>query len=110
MSGTDMVYLTDGLHFGMLKAAAAMSAVQVNRDAITEMAKLATPAIDDLNLATFVAFDLGLKTIPFGQVDKAVGNGDQLLVARYYGPSLPEAAAELPEGAVLVYWEVTLKT
>jgi hypothetical protein len=46
--------------------------------------------------------------IPGQRVTLSVGRGDILYVCQYRGPRLPEGATELPEGADIEWWRVTV--
>jgi len=69
-------------------------------------------AIGHADTARVVASDLGLpeRATEWAAIAETrpnvVFDGNSLVVAQYRGPRLPAAATELPEGAVIEYWQV----
>lgn len=73
------------------------------------------PAIGHADTARVVATTLewaGCNGLPalHARVNVSVRPGDQLLVAQYSGPRLPEGATTLPEGARIEFWLLTIHT
>lgn len=64
-------------------------------------------AIGHADTAAVVSADLGLE-IPPNRVSLSLKNGDKIYVAQYIGPRLPEGATQLPEGAEIKYFSVTV--
>ena len=68
-------------------------------------------AIGHANTAAVISGQLGI-TLPINRVDVQMGlMGNQessIAVAQYTGPRLSEGAIELPEGAQITYWVVTV--
>jgi len=50
-------------------------------------------------------------TVPslFNRTNITLNKGDILFVAQYRGQRLPEGATELPEGATIEWWQVTIQ-
>ena len=47
--------------------------------------------------------------VPVNRVSISIEEGDYLYIAQYKGPRLPEGATQLPEGATIEFFEVTLR-
>ena len=51
--------------------------------------------------------EYGAQVVPGQRANVALKHGDELIVAQYRGPRLPEGAVELPPGAVIEFWSVS---
>lgn len=72
-----------------------------------------TPAVGHADTARVVDGLLGLTPTgdmpaSFGRINVSLVQGDELLVAQYTGPRLPEGATTLPEGATIIFWLATV--
>ena len=65
------------------------------------------PAIGHVDTARLVDGLLGLSP-SFGRINVSLVAGDELLVAQYTGPRLPEGATALPEGATINFWHAVI--
>lgn len=66
-------------------------------------------AIGHEDTAAIVAAELGFSEAPFARITITVQPGDQMVVAQYRGPRLPEGARTLPPGARIEYWVVIVE-
>jgi len=76
-------------------------------DQILEMTEDAVCCIGHRDLLAVVQAQF--PTIPNPKTDRptvSVTRGDELLVAQYRGPRLPEGTTQLPEGATIEWWYV----
>ena len=62
------------------------------------------PAIGHPDLAAVVKSDLDIDGNCFNRTTVNLQPGDQLVVAQYRGPRLPEGTTELPKDATIEYW------
>lgn len=72
-----------------------------------------TPAVGHADTARVVDGLLGLEAqgetpASYGRINVSLVEGDEVLVAQYTGPRLPEGATTLPEGAVINFWLATV--
>jgi hypothetical protein len=105
-----MRYVANAFSVNMLSSivsAFSMDARKVGREEAAALANGATPAIGHQDTANVVSADLGLPGL-FARVTVVVNPGDDLIVAQYKGPRLPEGATTLPEGAVIEYWHLVI--
>ena len=72
--------------------------------------QLATDAISAIGHADTAAVVSGLlgREIEPDRIDIKLAPGDQMMVAQYTGPRLPEGATMLPKGARVTFWLVTV--
>lgn len=47
--------------------------------------------------------------LPMNRQSVTLEENETVVVAQYTGPRLPEGATELPEGATITFWQVTIK-
>jgi len=64
-------------------------------------------AIGHADTANVFSSQLGLE-VPFNRASVELEKGDIAVVGQYTGPRLQEGATELPEGAVIVWWLVSI--
>jgi hypothetical protein len=64
-----------------------------------------TSAIGHADTAAVVGSVLGLP-VPFARINVSLGPGDEIVVAQYRGPRLPEGCIVLPEGATIEFFHV----
>lgn len=65
------------------------------------------PCIGHADTARIVSQELDLP-IPASRRSIVLHDDDELIIAQYTGPRLPEGATKLPDGAFLTWWLVTV--
>ena len=100
-----MRYLTNALSLNMLTGSqGTVSYELVTRDTAVRWADTDhTSAVGHADTAAVIADHLG-RSVPANRVTLALAPGDELLVAQYRGPRLPEGVTSLPAGASIDYY------
>ena len=91
----------------------------IKKEALTELGAAAlvrkaqdqgtlTNAIGHADIARVIGRDLTLGAIEPNRISVTMGPNDVLVVGQYIGPRLPEGATELPEGAEVRYFKISL--
>lgn len=110
-----MLYVVNAFSLNMLKEKAKLACKIVSREDVKKLwsspaSSLVgrTVAIGHKDTARIVGNELGT-AMTENRISVKVEYGDVLLVAQYTGPRLPEGATELPEGANIVWWKVSVE-
>jgi len=74
---------------------------------LLEAEKEVMSGIGHPDTARLVSDMLGMD-IPSNRITLKVKEGDEILVAQYTGPRLPEGATKLPEGATIKFFKVSV--
>jgi len=108
-----MIYLTNAISLNMLDQK--IKEVDLRAKAIAPVLvknilekELWRNAIGHPDTATLVGKQLGYDLIE-NRTDVRLDYGDAVIVAQYSGPRLPPGTKELPEGAKIVYWFVSVE-
>lgn len=112
-----MTYLTNAFSINMLAVPSWLWGATVNvtftrispMTAAAELKDGFTGAIGHADTAAIVAGQLGLDPAAvFARHTVTLTDGDQVIVAQYRGPRLPEGAVTLPDGAAIDYYRVVV--
>ena len=98
-----MKYFNNALPGALIPAGITVK-MQITTDEAREyLAKIDEPKLGHKDVAAIVGSELG-REIKFERVTlPPFKAGDEVLVAQYVGPRLPEGATTLPEGASIAY-------
>jgi len=105
-------YLVNALSLNMLDIPADMGGEmnlciqRMGAESTTRLAAGAINAIGHAETAAVVGAELFGSPLPANRVTVKAEVGDELFVAQYVGPRLPEGATSLPEGARVEYFRV----
>lgn len=102
-------WLLNAFSLSMLGSAteAVVSVRRVSLEEASALAAGATSAVGHADTAALMSRLLG-REIEARRTTVVLGPGDVALVAQYTGPRLPEGATELPAGAAMAWFVVTL--
>ena len=101
-----MKYLSNAFSLNMLKEEGTIS---ILRKHITpgEVPSDALSIVGHADIASILTSMLG-REVAMNRVSQRLNDGDELFVAQYIGPRLPEGATTLPEGARIEFYKLTL--
>lgn len=108
-----MLYVSNGFSLNMIPAEMSAGTIRFKKMQVQEVKTLLSTCqyqslIGHQDLANLVSQEIGLP-VPFNRQTVTLVSGDQLVVAQYRGPRLPEGATTLPEGAVIEYYLVEIE-
>ena len=104
-----MLYLVNAFSINMLpRKQQHMTFVPITEDeARVLLGQGFVSAIGHAETADVLEDMLGLP-VPANRINVTLQEGDEVIVAQYIGPRLPEGATTLPEGARIEFWLVQL--
>lgn len=99
-----MIYLSNAFSINMLDQS---ETVQFKRMDQPPTLETFTSAVGHADTAAVFSSVLN-QCIEANRCTVTLSKGDTLIVGQYSGPRLPEGATSLPEGATIIWWEVSL--
>lgn len=102
-----MKYLANAFSLNMLQEGGTLI---ITREHISskEVPEEAVSVVGHDDIASVLSGILGREVVK-NRVNNKVLEGDELYVAQYLGPRLPEGATSLPEGAKIEFYKITVK-
>ena len=103
-----MKYLSNAFSIQMLDGDATVSFARISAEEATQILSYGfTSAIGHPDTANVVSGLLRVP-VPVNRISVKLSKDDVLIVAQYIGPRLPEGATELPSGARIEFYRVSL--
>lgn len=108
-----MMYLCNAFSFNFFAVEALTKGLKINAEAVSPEYVAARSdvwesAIGHQSTADVVSGILGVP-VEMNRVNLEFAPGQQIFVAQYKGPRLPEGSTTLPEGATLIFLLVTIE-
>jgi Domain of unknown function (DUF1874) len=100
------VYLGNAFSLGMLDMPEGAD-ISVRRCEATDVDEKAVSIVGHADTAQLLSAILG-REVKVNRVSTTLLHGDELFVAQYNGPRLPEGATSLPEGAKIRWFRVAI--
>lgn len=104
-----MLYVTNSFSLGMLEGSARIHCMEVSQESAAFLLRCEgsdwESAIGHADTSELVSAMLGQR-VEMNRRSIVFGEDDELLVAQYTGPRLPEGATSLPEGASIRWFHV----
>ena len=101
------VYLSNAFSLNMFSVED-FTLLRIRKVAASDVPQAATSAVGHADTARVISGMLGYEII-VNRINVSLQADDVLYVAQYKGPRLAEGATQLPEGATIEFFEVTLK-
>lgn len=102
-----MKYLTNAISINMLKEVE-FALVRFRKISHEDIPEEAVSAIGHTDTARVLSGILG-REVPVNRTNVELGFRDEVYVAQYIGPRLPEGATQLPEGAEFQFFVVDVR-
>ena len=102
--------LLNAFSLNMLSSSATIEADMISsEDAVKFLKNGFESGVGHADTARLYSNILGMKVNP-NRISVNLHSGEEVIIGQYRGPRLPEGATELPEGASITWYHVTITT